>query len=88
MRKGSRKNSNVTIINVPRFEKPTLNISTAEMNSFSLLEYATRMAKKSGWSDGKLNMFTVEARQGDKEYLIRVLHKYFNVTQGENRYQK
>jgi len=88
MVKGSKKDPKVIIINVPRFEKPTLNINTAEMNSFSLLEYATRKARKSGWSDGKLNMFTVEARQGDKEYLIRVLHKYFEVTQGENPHQK
>ena len=65
-------------------EKPVLQLSGQDGNAFFIIGWASRVAREAGWSQEKIDEFTVEAMSGkeqlwDYDHVLQTCMKYFEV---------
>lgn len=59
--------------------KPTLELIGEDGNAFFILGKASKVAKKAGWDEEKLDEFKKEAMSGDYDHLLQTCMEYFDV---------
>ena len=60
-------------------QKPILKLTDLDGNAFFIIGRARDVAKKAGWSEGRIGKFVKEAMDGNYDHLLQICMEYFDV---------
>lgn len=59
--------------------KPTVALSCADGNAFSIIAACRKAGRRAGWSHERCDAFRKEAMAGDYDSLLQTVYKHFDV---------
>ena len=61
-------------------QKPTVNLSNHDGNSFAIIGTCHRTLKRAGYSRNEIDTFTKEVTAGDYDHVLQTVFRWFDVT--------